>query len=73
MRPLRHTIDPVSDWPSYTLDDIRLARQRFEQREARLRCQTKPKPPSPLSDLDKSSRQQAILDAVRRKRKTQKL
>lgn len=69
MRPLEGNIAPVSDWPGYTPDDIRLGKKRYEQRQLRLNRQAEEKPKP--SGLDINSRQQAILEAVKRKlRKT---
>jgi len=59
-----------SDWPGYTQQDIHDAKQRFEQRQNRLSLQTKHKAPAPA--LSANSRQQAILEAVRRKQQQMK-
>jgi electron transport complex protein RnfB len=70
MRPLTEIIKPVSDWPGYTPDDIRLGKFRFEKRQTRLARQVKEKLKS--APLDNISRQQAILEAVKRKQQAKK-
>ena len=71
MRPLTENISPVSDWPGYAPDDIKLGKFRFEKRQARLARQVKEK--LKTAPLDKISRQQAILEAVKRKQQAKKM
>lgn len=63
MLPQADIASDVSDWPGYSNDDIQQSKARYQQRQARLakqsHCKTTPKP-------DRVSRQQAILDAVKR-------
>jgi len=70
MLPLDNSIDPVSDWPGYTQDDIKQAKLRFEIRQLRLNKLTAEKPTS--DELNQGNRKQAILDAVKRKQKLRK-
>lgn len=64
------SVDPVSDWPGYSPDDISLGKIRYEQRQQRLSQQSRHK--TRASTQDKSSRQQAILEAVKRTQKMKK-
>ncbi|MCP4010816.1 MAG: RnfABCDGE type electron transport complex subunit B [Proteobacteria bacterium] len=69
MRPLETEVEPQSDWPGYSPDDISLGKTRFERRQLRLSSQAGEKPEP--AKLDQNARQQAILEAVKRKmRKT---
>ena len=62
--------EPVSDWPGYSWEDIRLGKQRYTRRQRRLTRTKKKETESKSSPtLD---RQQAILEAVRRKQKLKK-
>lgn len=65
MQPLDAGHKSDSDWPGYTRKDIQDAKQRYQQRQHRLTRQAKPK--APALELNAHSRQQAILEAVRRK------
>lgn len=53
----------VSDWPGYTINDIQQSKARYEQRLTRLAKQSYAKT---TLKPDRASRQQAILDAVKR-------
>lgn len=61
---------PLSDWPGYSNDDVRLARQRYRQRNDRLQRDQQAKPTSSAA-LDAAKRQQAILEAVKRRQAKQ--
>lgn len=63
MQPLELGLKTDSDWPGYAQQDIREAKQRYQQRQLRQSLQAKEKAPA----LSASRRQQAILEAVRRK------
>ncbi len=58
-----------SDWPGYMQNEIYAAKTRYLQRQARLSAQAEKPEPAALSAQD---RQQAILDAVRRKQQQMK-
>jgi len=60
----------LSDWPGYTVDDVRLGRQRYQRHDARLKRDQQAKPPSSAA-LDAAKRQQAILEAVKRRQAKQ--
>lgn len=70
MQPLNANLHFDSDWPGYTRQDVLEARQRYQQRQHRLSLQKKLNAPAPA--LSANSRQQAILEAVRRKQKQMK-
>ena len=55
----------TSDWPGYTTDDIQQSKARYEQRQTRLARQSNTQT-STAPDL--ASRQQAIADAVKRRK-----
>ena len=59
-----------SDWPGYTQQDILQGKKHYQQRQQRLLRQAEQKPPSP--QISASNRQQAILEAVRRKQQQMK-
>jgi len=65
MLALENQPQPASDWPGYTPEDIRLGKVRFELRRTRL-AKLAAEKTSAAPDASKS-RQQAILEAVRRK------
>lgn len=70
MQPLDPGLKSDSDWPGYTQKDIHVSKQGYEKRQHRLSLLTKQKAPSP--GLDPDSRQQAILEAVKRKQQQMK-
>jgi electron transport complex protein RnfB len=70
MLPHDSNIDPASDWPGYTPDDIEQAKLRFEKRQLRLKILADEKTTS--GGINHDSRKQAILDAVKRKQKLKK-
>jgi len=67
MRPLDSTAgleEDDSDWPGYTRQDIEQGRVHYQNRQTRLkRLEEKPAAPA----LSANARQQAIMEAVRRK------
>lgn len=67
MQALPKLIKNNSDWPGYTTKDIELAKTRYERRQTRLVKQADTKTTT-AAKLDKTSRQQAILDAIKRKK-----
>lgn len=70
MQAIEVPVDPSSDWPGYTPEDIRLGKNRFDKRQKRLNKTEEQKPASPTLNAD--SRKQAILDAVKRKQMLRK-
>lgn len=66
MRPLPETAEPRSDWPGYTPRDIALGRRRYQRKQHRL---SRPAIDTSTPQLNADSRQQAILEAVKRRQK----
>ncbi len=65
MHALPDSQGATSEWPGYSTEDIEYSRQRYQQRQTRLaKLNTEKTAQKP--ELDTASRQQAILDAVRR-------
>ena len=64
MQALQNPVSPISDWPGYTPDDIKLAKARFERRQDRIKQTIES---SESTKLNSKSRQQAIMDAISRK------
>lgn len=63
MHALKSPPQTASDWPGYSAGDIKHSKKRFERRQDRLM----PKSNGTPKRLDKQDRQQAILEAVKRR------
>ena len=61
---------PVSDWPGYSEEDIRLGKQHYTRRQQRLAKMAESK--TAVDAARKPDRRQAILDAVKRKQSMKK-